>query len=76
MSDEKQKDVELKKLSKELLNQQIATAEGIISSYQAEVVRLQNNIQQQLGIAAFSRHLLANFDLPEKVEAPKSLEVK
>jgi hypothetical protein len=64
-------------LSKELLNNQIKMAEEFIENAQKQIVSLQNQVQQQLGIAGLARHLLSTFELPEKVEAKTpDLEVK
>lgn len=67
---------ELKRLSKELLNSQIKTAEEFIDQAQKQIINLQNQIQQQLGISGLAQHLLTNFDFPEKIEEKKELEVK
>lgn len=68
-------------LSKELLTNQIKMAEEFIDQAQKQIVNLQNQIQQQLGIAGLAKHLLSTFELPEKaeekkVEAKTELEVK
>lgn len=76
MSEEK---VEKKKLSKELLDKQIKSAEEFVNYANGQITQLQSQVQQNIGIANFARHLLSQFDLPEKVEEPKKatpLEVK
>lgn len=79
MSSDK-KDVALKILSKELLKKQIQGAEDFIQEAQQHILRLQSQIQQNLGVAGLAKHLLETFELPDKVEEPKndkpSLEVK
>jgi hypothetical protein len=72
MSDDK------KTLSKELLQNQIKNAESFIEQAQKQISNLQNQVQQQLGIAGLAKHLLETFTLPEKevVEEKKELEVK
>jgi hypothetical protein len=72
MSDDK------KTLSKELLQNQIKNAESFIEQAQKQISNLQNQVQQQLGVAGLAKHLLETFTLPEKevVEEKKELEVK
>lgn len=82
MSDEKKpeaKDKELKKLTKELLRGQIKSAEEQIVAATNQIEELQKHIQRELGVAGFAKHLLNQFELPEKAEEPKKateLEVK
>lgn len=72
-------DVELKDLSKDTLTRQIQQAQSLVTEYEQEIVRLQNQIQQQVGIAGFAQHLLTKFKIADaKKEEPKKtpLEVK
>ena len=56
---------ELKPFSKLVVLNQLKTAEEIIKQSQQEIVKLQTQVQQQLGVAAFAKHLLEQFELPE-----------
>ena len=79
MSDVKEKDNEQKKLSKEILEKQIAESKRFIEYAQSQVATFQAQIQQQVGVLGFSEHLLKQFDIPsEPKEEPKKpdLEVK
>lgn len=84
MSDEKKtpeekKDKELKKLSKELLNRQITESDNAIEYARQNIVQLTTQLHQQEGVRDYAKHLLAQFELPEKVEEAKKktdLEVK
>ena len=74
MSDEKVKDVELKDFTKETLEKQVEAGEKFIVQVRQEIVRLENEVQQQLGIVGFAKHLLSKFKLPEAKKP--DLEVK
>lgn len=75
-----EKDKELKKLSREILNKQIEESQKVINSTQQTIVQFQQQIEQQRGVLAYAQHLLAQFDIPsEPKEEPKKktdLEVK
>jgi len=80
MSDVKEKDKELKKLSREILTKQIEESSKVINQAQQNVMQIQQQIEQQRGVLAYAQHLLAQFDIPEAPkEDPKKtpeLEVK
>ena len=76
MSEEKVKEKELKKLSKEILVKQIQQANEIVKQAQEQIIQLQNRVQQEIGIAGLAKHYLDTFELPEKIEEKKSLEVQ
>lgn len=82
MSDVKEpqaKDVEPKDLYKETLQKQIETAQQLVNQYQAEIQKLRDQIQQQIGVAGYANHLLTQFKVADKPkEDPKKtpLEVK
>ena len=66
-------------LSKELLSNQIKMAEEFIEQAQKQILNLQNQMQQQLGVSGLAKHLLSTFHFPETIEekkAPTTLEVK
>lgn len=72
MSDVKQpeapKDVELKDLTKDKLEDQIKLAENTIAESRDRIKELENMIQQQAGIAGFAKHLLDKYKI---ADAPK-----
>ena len=79
MSEEKMKDIELKDLSKDVLERQIQASEQLIQQSQNQIIQLQNQIQQQHGIAGLARHILEKFNIPDAKkpeEAKSELEVK
>lgn len=79
MSNELEKDKELKKLSREILNKQIEESRRAINYAQQSIVAFTQQLQQQQGVLNYAEHLLAQFDIPsEPKEDPKKtpLEVK
>jgi len=66
-----EKDKVLEVFDKAVLVKQVKTAEDIIKQAQEQVVKLQAQIQQQLGVLALSKHLLSNYELPETQDASK-----
>lgn len=81
MSDikENQADKPLKKLSRELLNNQILGAKQFIANANAKIANLHSEVEQNIGIIKYSEHLLSTFEFPDKIEEPKKkveLEVK
>ena len=75
-----EKDKELKKLSREILNKQIEESRKAIHYAQQSIISFTQQLQQQQGILNYAEHLLAQFDIPsEPKEDPKKkteLEVK
>lgn len=55
----------LKKLDKRILFKQIGTADDIIKQSQQQILKLQAQIQQQLGLVAFAKHLLDQYEIPD-----------
>lgn len=55
----------LKTFDKGILIKQVSTVEDIIKQYQQQILKLQAQIQQQLGVAAFAKHLLEQYELPD-----------
>lgn len=78
MSDENKKDVELKKLTKELLQKQIEESSKHIEYAQKQIATLTEQIQQQVGVANYANHLLKQFDIPVEVKPtePKKTELE
>lgn len=80
MSDVKEKDKELKKLSREILEKQIEESHKAINYAQQNILALTQQLQQQQGILRYAEHLLSQFDIPaEPKPDPKKkpdLEVK
>lgn len=78
--EEKAKDVERKPLSRELLEDQIKESERVIAAMQSEAVRLNRDIEQNIGVLNHTRFLLERYDvpsIPRKPEVKKTdLEVK
>lgn len=67
MSDEKKpevKDVERKPLSRERLEDQVKESERIISAMQAQVTKLQRDIEQNIGVLNHTRFLLEHYEFP------------
>jgi hypothetical protein len=63
-----EKDNALKVLTRQLLQEQIQAAEKFIEGAQQQVTTLQQQIQQQLGVAGLAKHILSTFEIPEKEE--------
>jgi hypothetical protein len=61
-------DVSLKVLTKDLLRNQLNETEKFIENAQSQIIKLQNQVQQSLGVAGLAKHLLEAFNLPEKDE--------
>lgn len=55
----------LKTFDKGILIKQVSTIEDIIKQYQQQILKLQAQIQQQLGVAAFAKYLLEQYELPD-----------
>lgn len=68
-----EKDRILKTFDKVVLLNQVKTAEDIIKQSQEQITKLTVQIQQQLGVAAFAKHLLEHYEVPEpKVASERS----
>jgi len=80
MSETKEKDKELKKLSREILTKQIEESQKAINYAQQSILAFQQQTEQQRGVLAYAQHLLAQFDIPEAPKEdpkkPPELEVK
>lgn len=76
MADTKEKDKVPNKLTKEVLQKQIDQTNVFVQGAQQQVIAIQNEIQQQLGIAAYARHLLSQYDIAEEPKTKPPLEVK
>lgn len=74
--EKKEKDKELKKLYKETFTRQIIEGENFIRFTEEQIAGLKDQVQRQHGVVGYARHMLAEFDIPEKPAEPKKLEVK
>lgn len=72
--DNKPTEVTVKVLTREQLERQIAASEQTIQQKRNQIINLTSEVEQQVGILKYSKHLLATFQLPEEEKAP--LEVK
>lgn len=76
MSEEKKK--ETKKLTKDILEQQVAESQKAIDTTKQTILRLTDQLHQQVGVLNYAQHILATFDVPSepKEEKKPPLEVK
>lgn len=76
MSDEKKK--EAKNLTKEILEQQVAESQKAIENTKQTILRLTDQLHQQVGVLNYAQHILATFDIPAEPKEDKKppIEVK
>ena len=63
-------------LTKDSLRKQIENINNHIADVRMQISIKQEEVQMNLGILKYSEHLLANFELPEKVEEKKPEDKK
>lgn len=79
MSDEKKenpKDIVPKVLSREILEKQIKESEHFITYAQQQIAGLTRDVEQQIGVLGYARHLLKQFAIPSVPEEPKPTDTK
>jgi len=76
MSVEKKKEEELKLLSKEILEKQIAESKRAINYAQQSIAAFQKELEQQVGVLGYTQHLLKSFNIPSIPEEKKKSELE
>lgn len=74
----KAKDVELKPLSRKVLEDQIKKSQQVIEELNNLILRTQRDVEQNIGVLDYTKFLLQRYTLAPEPEEPKKtpLEVK
>lgn len=72
-TEEKAKDVELKPLYKETIEEQIKMSEQVVAQLRAELTRVERDLEQNIGVLNHAKFMLQRYALPSK---PKDEEKK